>query len=418
VDRHVGQVVSSGRPVVSGLTIDPVTHKPTVVMAYPVSRPVAGVIDFDINLSDLQTLFAGIPLPGGSVITLTDRRGLVLARSRDADRFIGTTVDLAPLIGTGPEPRTPAGPDIDGVDRLFASAVAGRGAWVITVGIPASAVEARLRPLWWRNLIIVLVTLSGSCLLSWWIGGRLSRQERKMRGTFESLERQMVRQARVAAVGVLVSGIAHELNNRLQAILGSSELLERRLDLSSDALVEIGFIKTQSVRAREIIRNLSRFSTPYSGPPSAVDLHDIIAAATRLRRASLDAAGIVLDVEARSTRKVIANFTELEQVVLDFIINAQQAIEAAGMRHGRVVIRLLDVGKRVRLEVIDDGPGVSQDDEPKLFQAFFTTKPVGEGTGLGLSVSSGIVEAYGGTVGYHRNELGGATFFFELPALD
>src|ERR1700722_1077563 len=65
VDRHVGQVVSSGRPVVSGLTIDPVTHKPTVVMAYPVSRPVAGVIDFDINLSELQTLFSGIPLPGG-----------------------------------------------------------------------------------------------------------------------------------------------------------------------------------------------------------------------------------------------------------------------------------------------------------------------------------------------------------------
>jgi signal transduction histidine kinase len=83
-----------------------------------------------------------------------------------------------------------------------------------------------------------------------------------------------------------------------------------------------------------------------------------------------------------------------------------------------MVIRLLDVGTHVRLEVIDNGPGVSSNDEPKLFQPFFTTKPVGQGTGLGLSVSYGIVEAYGGTVGYHGNESGGATFFFELPALD
>jgi hypothetical protein len=388
MDQHVEQVVSSGRQVVSGLTIGPVTHKPTVVMAYPVegdrspqhpdSRPpVVGVIDFEINLPGLQTLFAGIPLPDGSVITLTDRRGLVLARSRDADRFIGTTMEMSPPTFPGAAPRMSAGTDIDGVDRLFASAAVERGAWVMTVGIPRSAVGARLWPLWRRILIVVFIAVSISCLLSWWIGRRLSHQLKDLRAASD----------RIAQGDLLPpAAVAGPLNQELGAL--------------QDAFNP-------------------RFTSQHSGPPSAVDLHDVMAAAIQLRRANLDAAEISLEVETRSTRKVLANFTELEQVVLNFVINAQQAIQAApDPRQGRMVIRLLDIGKHVRLEVIANGPGVGSNDEPKLFQPFFTTKPVGQGTGLGLSVSHGIVEAYGGTIGYHGNESGGATFFFELLALD
>ena len=82
------------------------------------------------------------------------------------------------------------------------------------------------------------------------------------------------------------------------------------------------------------------------------------------------------------------------------------------------MIRLFDAGKKVRLEVEDDGPGVSAEDEPKLFQPFFTTKAVGKGTGLGLSVSYGIIESYGGAIGYRSSDGGGATFYFELPVAD
>ena len=137
-----------------------------------------------------------------------------------------------------------------------------------------------------------------------------------------------------------------------------------------------------------------------------------------LRKRDLGKATIAVDVEISSSRRVLANFTELEQVLLNFVINAQHAIEAAERDHGRVMIRFVDAGKRVRVEVIDDGPGVAPADEPKLFQPFFTTKPVGKGTGLGLSVSYGIVESYGGAIGYRPNDWGGATFFFELPAAD
>ena len=138
----------------------------------------------------------------------------------------------------------------------------------------------------------------------------------------------------------------------------------------------------------------------------------------QLRRRDLDSSGIALSVDVQTDRKVYANFTEVEQVTLNFVINAQQSIEVAERPRGRILIRVFDAGKRVRLEVQDDGPGVTPEDEPKLFQPFFTTKPVGKGTGLGLSVSYGIIESYGGTIGHRANEWGGATFFFELPVTE
>jgi len=147
-------------------------------------------------------------------------------------------------------------------------------------------------------------------------------------------------------------------------------------------------------------------------------LRDVIAEVVQLRRRDLDASSVVLDVELSTTRKVYANFTEVEQVTLNFVINAQQSIEAAARPKGRILIRVYDAGKKVRLEVQDDGAGVAPEDEPKLFQPFFTTKPVGQGTGLGLSVSYGIIESYGGAIGYSGNEWGGATFFFELPVTE
>jgi C4-dicarboxylate-specific signal transduction histidine kinase len=147
-------------------------------------------------------------------------------------------------------------------------------------------------------------------------------------------------------------------------------------------------------------------------------MRDVIAEIVLLRKADLDKASIALDIETSSVRKVNANFTELEQVTLNFVINAQQAIEGVQRSPGRILIRLTDNGENVRLEVGDNGPGVRPDDEPKLFQPFFTTKPVGKGTGLGLSVSYGIVDSYGGAIGSFNNDWGGATFFFELPAAD
>jgi C4-dicarboxylate-specific signal transduction histidine kinase len=473
---YVQSVVAAGKPVISELTTGQVSGKPTVVLAYPVpgkGGELEGVLALALNLAELQTLFRDIPLPEGSVVTLTDAASRVLARSRDAELYIGKAIGtVAASPKDVPGMRVMRGPD--GVPRFYGNAVIDRGPWLLSVGIPTRVAVARLAPLFLRNIIIslsgIVAVLLLSLGLSTLIGRGISRirdavqqiadgdlsppvktsvpnlelaqlqdafitmaanlretqdkldrqfeQERKVRETLQSLQRQVVRQERLAAVGVLVSGVAHELNNPLQAILGTAELLERRGGLSSDALEEIAFVKTQAGRAREIIRNLSRFSSQQSGPPALVDLRDVIGEVVQLRRRDLDTATIALDVETSTTRTVYANFTELEQVMLNFVINAQQSIEAVGRTKGRILIRLFDVGKRVRLEVHDDGPGVTPEDEPKLFQPFFTTKPVGKGTGLGLSVSYGIIESYGGAIGHQGNQWGGATFFFELPATD
>jgi C4-dicarboxylate-specific signal transduction histidine kinase len=472
---RVREVMRTGRPVVSDLTVGPLTQRATILLGYPVRLPandsVVAVLTLGLNLTGLESTFKAIPLLDGSIVTLTNRAGLVLARSRDAERYIGTTVEVPNPTEPGSEPQTAVKSDIDGVERVAASAVVPRGPWTMSVGIPTSVISDRLWPLWRRNLTIVAISTLFSLLVSLWIGRQLSRQlqrlreaaqqiaagdlspvnpsrslnkeiselqaafgtmaanlrqarealdhqveqERKTREALETLQRQVVRQERLAAVGLLVSGVAHELNNPLQAIMGASELLEHHRELTDDALNEIALVKTQSHRASEIIRKLSRFSAQHSARPEIVDIRDVVSEVVQLRRTHLDSANISCEIDTASTGKLHANFTEIEQVVLNFLINAQQAIQSSRIADGRIVIRSRDVGSRVRLEVLDNGPGVQPDDEAKLFQPFFTTKPVGEGTGLGLSVSYGIIDSYGGTIGYQPNEARGAMFYFELP---
>jgi two-component system NtrC family sensor kinase len=210
------------------------------------------------------------------------------------------------------------------------------------------------------------------------------------------------------------------VNNPLQAIVGAVELVERESGLSSDAREQMHFVKTQTSRAREVVRSLARFSSQQIGPPSPLDLKDIVADVLRFRSRELETCAAAVDLHVSTNRKVYANLTELEQVTSHLLLNAIQAVEAKhlGLGGGRIEIRGFDSDASVRLEIHDNGVGVELSDEPKLFQPFFTTKKVGSGSGLSLSVSYGIIESYGGDIGYFRNPWGGATFYYELPAFD
>jgi C4-dicarboxylate-specific signal transduction histidine kinase len=247
---------------------------------------------------------------------------------------------------------------------------------------------------------------------------RQVEEERRMRLEVESLQQQVIRQERLAAIGVLLSGIAHELNNPLQAISGFAQLLQRDPNISSDVRTDLALIQKESARASAIIRNLSRFSRQQGSQPVRVYLRDVVASVVELRQRRLQEQGIVLEIEDEAVEPVLGVLTELQQVVLNFVINAEHALAATETGEPRIVIRTMDIPRGVRLEVEDTGPGVPPEDESKLFQPFFTTKPIGEGTGLGLSVSYGIIEAFHGTIGYRRGKNGGAEFFFELPNAD
>ncbi len=467
-----GAVARTGRPCVGDYEIDPLIGQPTVALAYPIPNAdgsIGGVLDLSLNLLSLQRVFASIPLPRGSIVTLTDRNGRVLTRNRDVNKYVGMLITPHPLPPSA-VPRITVTKGLDGVENIFGNAVIARGPWVLSVGIPTYVAFDRARPLWRRNLAITIAAVLATVLLALYMMRRISEpiaaltataqriaggdlqppapmpspslelgrlheafttmaenlrktrealdleieRERRARQQVQVLQNQVVRQERLAAVGLLVSGIAHELNNPLQAIVGTAELMVRDPTLSVSARQELRFIEQHSAHARDIIRNLSRFARQEASPSSEIRLGDVVSAALQLRAREAGPEDVVCEVEIDSDRRVIAGFAELQQVVLNFVTNAEQAIAEAG-RPGRISLRVRDTGGTVRLEVADNGPGVTAADQPKLFQPFFTTRPVGQGTGLGLSVSYGIIDSYGGTIGYQQNEWGGATFYFELP---
>jgi C4-dicarboxylate-specific signal transduction histidine kinase len=411
-------------------------------------------------------------MPPESVITISDARSVVVARSLDSARFVGRAVEEAPAVPLAPEavPPTVVRTGLDGVERVYGNAVVARGPWVASVGIPTAVAAGRTTPIYIRNLAIaaaaLLVVLGlllyftrrglkalndvtrtaervaqgdlspleprdlGSVELNQLhssLAGMINSlrgaqeavatqvaEERRVREEKESLQRQLIRQERLAAIGVLVSGVAHELNNPLQAILGFAELLAMQEDLPEPVRRDLSLIQRESTRASAIIRNLQRFGRQTS-EPSPVRLSDVVASVLELRQRKLEAQGIALEIEDQSDAFVPAVFTELQQVVLNFLINAEQAVATLDEPRRRVKVRTSDGRNTARLEVEDYGDGVPQADEAKLFQPFFTTKPVGEGTGLGLSVSYGIITSHGGEIGYRRARQGGAIFYFELP---
>jgi C4-dicarboxylate-specific signal transduction histidine kinase len=436
------------------------------------AQAVVQYLERGLEMADVQTVIEVIPLPEESVITITDEGSRVLARSREPDRYVGRAIEAVALPMNEVAPFV-VRPGVDGIERAYSNAVVNRGPWLVSVGIPTAVAWERIAPVYRRNFAIAVGVTLFTLFIEFLLlrpylrafdraiaftarvaGGDLTpptpiavpslemertqqaviemmvklrdaqeavaaqvREERRMREELESLQRQVIRQERLAAIGVLASGVAHELNNPLQAILGFAELLQLRKDLPEAVKAELALIQKESARASSIIRNLSRFSRQQTAEPTAVRLHDVLASVIELRQRKLQEDGIQLEVDARPDPPVLAVFTELQQVVLNFIINAEQALADAPPPR-RITARVLAVDHGARLEVEDSGPGVPPQDEPKLFQPFFTTKPVGEGTGLGLSVSYGIIESYGGAIGYRRAAGGGSLFFFELPSVD
>jgi len=446
----------------------------SIMLAYPIlslAGEVVGVVGLAVHLESIEGMLKSIPLPEGSVVTLTDENSVVVARSLDSARYVGRAV-VGPLDAQDPEdvPATVVRTGLDGVERVFSNAVVDRGPWLASVGIPSSVARARTAPIFRRNFSISGVTTILIAALAFvfgrrWIKAsdhldetarRVSRgdlsplqpqpmptaemehlqqtvanmitslqgareaiaaqvdDERRMREELQSLQQQVIRQERLAAIGVLVSGVAHELNNPLQAILGFSELLQMQKDLPESARADLTLIQKESTRASTIIRNLSRFGRQLS-EPTPVKLHDVVQSVMELRHRKLEELNIKVELHEKSAAPVMAIFTELQQVLLNFAINAEQAIVQGPGDRRRMIIRTGDRDGWAWIELEDSGPGVPAEDEAKLFQPFHTTKPVGEGTGLGLSVSYDIIRTYGGRIGYRR--AGGAVFFFELPVV-
>jgi len=227
------------------------------------------------------------------------------------------------------------------------------------------------------------------------------------------LREQLIHSERLSAVGQLVAGVAHEINNPLQGVMGFTELLISS-DLAPEVRRDLEQIKHDADRAAKIVRHLLQFARRSTLERAVADLNEIARATVALRKYELKMANIEL-VEKYSDDLpvVVANREEIQQVVLNLLLNAEQALRGRGAGASIQITTGQDHDSAF-IQIADNGPGIPDAAASRIFEPFFTTKSPGQGTGLGLSVSLGIAQAHSGALELLPSQRG-ACFRLLLP---
>jgi PAS domain S-box-containing protein len=229
------------------------------------------------------------------------------------------------------------------------------------------------------------------------------------------LEEQLIQAEKLAAMGQMLAGVAHELNNPLTAILGVTELLRDSEGFQENTKRQLELTHRQARRAARIVQNLLEFSRPAAPQKKPLDVNTLIERTLQLQDHSLRRNNIHVDFQLQSDfSTVIGDANQLIQVFLNLISNAEQAIREV-RETGRIQIRIGRIGGHISVTVQDDGVGVAQEALPKLFDPFYTTKRPGGGTGLGLSICMSIVREHGGSIDVETLPAGGSAFTVYLP---
>jgi nitrogen-specific signal transduction histidine kinase/GAF domain-containing protein/CheY-like chemotaxis protein len=232
----------------------------------------------------------------------------------------------------------------------------------------------------------------------------------------KQIREQLLQSEKMAAVGSLVSGVAHELNNPLAGVIGFSELLlERQQDPKLKKSVER--IRDEAERAARIVKNLLTFARKHRPESVMVDINSVLEKTLELRAYELRVNKVKVAADlAKDLPKTLADPNQLLQVFMNVITNAEQAMKEAHGR-GTLSLRTSAVAGAIRVTLADDGPGIAPQNIKKIFDPFFTTKPIGKGTGLGLSICHGIIKEHGGTISAASTAGQGTTFTIELPVV-
>ena len=231
-------------------------------------------------------------------------------------------------------------------------------------------------------------------------------------------ERRMAEQLRqsekLAALGELVAGVAHEVNNPLTGISAFAQLLLED-ELSGEQRESVSLMKREADRAVSVIRDLLAFARK-TGPRSViVNLNDLLEQTLRLRAYGMRSTGVALETHLDpGLARVRGDDRQLQQVLLNLIVNAEHAMSSTPVR--QLTVRTRNEGSRVVVEIRDTGTGMTPEVQKRIFEPFFTTKPEGTGTGLGLSVSYGIIQSHAGTLSVQSIVGIGSTFRISLSA--
>ncbi len=233
--------------------------------------------------------------------------------------------------------------------------------------------------------------------------------------TLKATQAQLIQSEKLSAVGEFVAGVAHELNNPLTSVIGFAELL-KQVDLHPKHRSYVQYIVKSTERCHKIVQGLLSFARQHPPERVLLNVNDMVGAVLEILAYEMRTSNIEIEREfAKKIPKILGDSHQLQQVILNILNNARQAIETHSSS-GRIRISTEGTASHVRIICEDNGPGISAENLNKIFDPFFTTKPIGKGTGLGLSLCYGIVREHGGTISAHSKPGRGATFTIELPA--
>lgn len=240
------------------------------------------------------------------------------------------------------------------------------------------------------------------------------REILKMRKDLEDAHLQLVQSEKIASVGRMAAGVAHEINNPLAGALIYAELLKEELQNDPKYQNDIQEVINQTLRCKKIVAELLEFSRQSIGQTSSFSLKYLINQCLNLliNQALFQNIRVTTEIET-DMPEMVGDMGQLQQVFTNLFINAAHAMEEKGML--KVVANYQPDNSRFVIKVSDTGPGIPAELRDKIFDIFFTTKPVGKGTGLGLSITQNIVQLHGGTIRFECPQGGGTTFVIELP---
>ena len=235
-----------------------------------------------------------------------------------------------------------------------------------------------------------------------------------------TLHGRLLNVSRMATIGEMAAGVAHELNQPLTAIANYAQacdrLLARPLTDPSDLREALRQITAQTARAADIIRRLRTLARSHQGERASIAANALVTELYELVQTDAHVHGVQLSLDlAANLPEVVVDGGQIQQVILNFVRNSLDAFTLRPVEEPQILIRTsLTQHQEVELAVIDNGPGLSPEAMPCLFDPFFSTKA--NGTGLGLAISNTIARSHGGSVGYRPNQPNGACFFIALPA--
>ena len=344
--------------------------------------------------------------------------------SRYAEGVIGTITleDGEGVAGRAADTREPCLSNEPYADPRFARALDEKTGYrtsnllafpLIFHGEAVGVVELLNKPGGFTEEDVSAVRRLGAQLSVLFIGTRLQEQQ-------EEITRQLVQSEKMAALGRMAGGVAHEINNPLAAILGFVDLMLREPGVAPETMANLLKIDAETRRIVKIVQNVLGLSRSPAAPAARVKLSPIMRDAAELvshelRRRRVELVGPIVRGEEP---EVLADPASLKQVFINLIMNAAQAMETTAPAEGsagKLTLRVRAADGFAVAAVSDTGPGVAVELQDRLFEPFFTTKEAGKGTGLGLYVIKGIVERHGGRLTFENQQAGGAVFRVELP---